>query len=68
MTNDKCSQLFFYLGSESFIGINNSQLYNVLYRDLEKSNQKVDKKRVKALLKTSPASIMAEVYQSHYPK
>jgi hypothetical protein len=34
LTNDKCSQLFFYLGSEGFTGINSAQLYNRLYRDL----------------------------------
>lgn len=35
-TNGKCSQLFIYLGSEAFTGINSPQFYNVLYRDLDK--------------------------------
>ena len=36
MTNNKLSQLFIYLGSESFSLISSSSLYNQLYRDLEK--------------------------------
>jgi hypothetical protein len=52
MTNNKLSQLFIYLGSESFTLISSSSLYNQLYRDLEKEkDNKTEKKRVKTLLK-----------------
>jgi hypothetical protein len=66
MTNGKCSQLFIYLGSENFISINSSQFYNILYRDLEKEH-KVDKKRIKTVLKVDSSSIMEEVYRSQNP-
>jgi hypothetical protein len=62
-TNGKCSQLFFYLGSEQFVGINSPQLYNVIYRDLESAN-KNEKKRVKAALKDMADGLMKEIYLS----
>ena len=34
MTNEKCSQLFFYLGNENFIRIEKCQLYSQVYKDL----------------------------------
>lgn len=66
LTNGKCSQLFIYLGSESFTGINSAQLFNQLYRDLAITN-KQEKKRVKAQLRTDSDVIMQEVYQHQYP-
>jgi hypothetical protein len=66
-TNGKCSQLFFYLGSEQFVGINSPQLYNVIYRDLESAN-KNEKKRVKTALKDAADGLMKEVYISRNPQ
>jgi Tfp pilus assembly protein PilO len=36
LTNGKVSQLFIYIGSENFMRINSSLLYNQLYKDLDK--------------------------------
>jgi hypothetical protein len=66
LTNGKCSQLFIYLGSEGFTGINAPQLYNRLYRDLSTAT-KTDKKRVKAQLRTNPGEVLEEVYRCQYP-
>lgn len=50
MTNNKCSQLFFYLGSEGFVQMGKCQFYNKLYKDLG-SEGKEQKKKVKKLMK-----------------
>lgn len=66
LTNNKCSQLFIYLGSEAFTAINAAQLYNQIYRDLA-ITAKQDKKRLKTQLRTDPTAVMAEVYRAQYP-
>ena len=66
LTNNKCSQLFFYLGSEGFTGINSAQLYNRLYRDLS-ATTKDEKKKIKAELRNNAGTVMEEVYKRQYP-
>lgn len=68
MTNGKLSQLFIYLGSEAFTGINSSQLYNQLYRDLEKDKElKGEKRRLKEQLLVQGEAVLSEVYKARYP-
>jgi hypothetical protein len=66
LTNNKCSQLFFYLGSEAFTGINSAQLYNRLYRDLS-ATTKDEKKKIKTQLRSNAGAVMQEVYRRQYP-
>jgi hypothetical protein len=66
LTNGKCSQLFIYLGSEEFIGLNSSQFYNILYRDLSQ-DRKGNKKRLKGLLRANCKPILEEVYRAQNP-
>lgn len=66
MTNEKCSQLFFYLGTEQFIQIEKCQLYNSIYRDM-KIEGKEKRKKVKGTVKDNPSEVLKEVYKSLYP-
>ena len=66
MTNNKCSQLFFYLGSEGFMKMEKCQFYNKLYKDLG-SEGKEEKKKVKKILKENPGAILEAVYKDLHP-
>jgi len=68
MTNSRLSQLFIYLGSDSFTEINTPQLYNQIYRDLSKDKaNKIEKKRIKNLLDQESHLILSEIFLSRYP-
>jgi hypothetical protein len=58
MTNDKCSQLFFYLGKETFTKIDKCQFYNQIYKDVD-TEDKEEKKKIKNGIKADPNSILA---------
>ena len=66
MTNGKCSQLFFYFGSEAFTGVNTLQLHTALYRDLGVT-LKPQKKRAKEMLSARGKELMGEVYKVRCP-
>jgi hypothetical protein len=66
MTSEKCSQLFFYLGTEDFIQIEKCQLYNSIYRDM-KLEGKEKKKKFRSVVKDHPEQALREVYKSLYP-
>ena len=66
MTNSKCSQLFFYLGSDKFMQLDKSPFYNKLYKDLG-SEGKEEKKKVRLAVKASPAAVMGRVYMVLHP-
>lgn len=66
MTNEKCSQLFFYLGKETFTKIGKCQFYSQVYKDIE-TEEKEEKKRIKNMMKDDPNSVLAQVYKTRYP-
>jgi hypothetical protein len=66
MTNGKCSQLFFYLGSEQFVAIEKCQFYNRLYKDLQVED-KLQKKRTKEAVRDRPSELLGEIYARLYP-
>ena len=66
MTNNKCSQLFFYLGSEQFMQIEKCQFYNKLYKDLG-GLSKEDKKKVKKGMKECPRVVLEAAFRELHP-
>ena len=66
MTNGKCSQLFFYLGPEEFLQIDQCKLYNRLYKDMAREG-KEEKKKTKKTLRDAPEQVLSQVYLNLHP-